>query len=222
MKKVPIIRKGTFKDYWKNGYKGGLYFGVVVFLFSLINNSVLKSFYFGISVLIGVIVIFAGIGFMSEEYFQRKIKIKKLTSGKYDFLYKNNFTLHQDLYYEGIFRDFYFNVFLVEEWIKSGNGKGRGKHIEYIIIESFYLFEQDSFDSEREINMCGGYSIGEINFMNHCANYIPYDFDKPNFKDNFEALISIFRREKLKPLSKLDWETTFKEKIKMVEHNKGE
>ena len=210
MNKVPIIRKGTFKDYWNNGYKGGLYFGVFTFLFSLINNNVLKSFYFGISVFIGVIVMFAVVGFMSEEYFQRKMKIKKLSSEKYAFLKTNNFVLHEDLYFEGVYRDFSFSVFPVEEWIKTSKRNTRGKHVEYLIIESYYLFEQDFIDSKREINLCGEYSIGEIKFMNHCASFIPYDFDKPNFKDNFEALISIFRREKLKPLSKLDWETAFK------------
>ena len=102
MNEIPVIRKGSIKDYWSNGFSGGLIFGILVFLISLIDNSARISLYFGLMTWIGIILIFIGIGFTSEEYFIRKKKIKNLTSGKYDFLDKNNFTLHPDLYFEGI------------------------------------------------------------------------------------------------------------------------
>ena len=64
--------------YWSNGFGGGLLIGILVFLVSLINNSVLNSLYFGLIAWGGIIATWIGIGFTSEEYYKRKKKIKKL------------------------------------------------------------------------------------------------------------------------------------------------
>lgn len=217
MNKIPVIRKGSIKDYWSNGFGGGLLIGILIFLMSLIDNSALNSLYFGLIVWIGIIVIWIGIGFTSEEYYKRKKKIKKLTSEKYAFLDKNKFTLHQDLFFEGMYNGFFFRVLPITKWIEKG--RGRGKDIEYIAIESFYSFDSDSNDSEQEQRMCGDYFLGKIHFANHCAGFIPNDWENPDFKENFDGLISIFKREKLKPLMKDDWENTFGQKLKMDKEN---
>ena len=217
MNEIPIIRKGSIKDYLSNGVGGGLLIGIIVFLMSLIDNSTLSSLYFGLIAWIGIIVIWIGVGFTSEEYYKRKKKIKKLTSEKYSFLDKNNFTLHQDLFFEGIYNGFFFRVLPISKWIEKG--KGRGKDIEYIAIESYYSFDSDFVDIDREQKMCGDYFLGKIHFANHCAGFIPKDWESPDFKVNFDGLISVFKRENMKPLMKDEWENSFGQKLKQDKEN---
>ncbi len=210
MNEIPIIRKGSIKDYWSNGFGGGLLIGILVFLMSLINNNVLNSLYFGLIAWVGIIVIWIGIGFTSEEYFERKKKIKKLRSDKYVFLDKQGFTLHEDLYFEGVYNGFFFRVLPITEWTR------KGKDIEYVVIESFYTFDTGSSDNEYEARMSRDCFLGKIHFSNHCAGFVPKDWENPDFKENFDGLISIFKRENLIPLMKEDWENTFGEQLKKV------
>ena len=93
MNNVPILRKEQFKDYWVNGCFGGIITGTFVFLLSLIENSLLNSFYNGLICFFAMIFIFCFVGFFSQEYYFRKKKIKQLQSIKYSFLDKNNFKL---------------------------------------------------------------------------------------------------------------------------------
>ena len=208
MNEIPIIRKGSINNYWSNGFGGGFILGILVFLISLIDNDVINSLLFGFLVWIGIIVIFIGVGFTSEEYFKRKKQIKKLKSGKYAFLDKNNFMLHQDLYFEGEYKRFFFRVLPMIKWIE------KGRDIEYVAIEAFYTFESDLEDIEKEKRMCGDYFLGQLYFVNHCAGFIPNDWENPDFKENFDDLVNIFNRLNLKPLSQNDWEKTYGEKLK--------
>ena len=217
MNEIPIIRKGAIKDYWKNGFSGGLIIGILVFLLSLTNNSALTSLYFGLSTWFGIIALWIGIGFTNEEYFKRKKKIKNLASDKYAFLNQQNFTLHEDLYFEGVYNGFFFRVLPMTKWIQRK--RGRGNNIEYIVIESLYKFDSDSIDKEREAKMCGDYFLGKIHFGHHCAGFVPKDWDNPDFKENFDGLISIFKRENLIPLMKEDWENTFGERLKKAKED---
>jgi len=217
MNEIPIIRKGAIKDYWKNGFSGGLIIGILVFLLSLTNNSALTSLYFGLSTWFGIIALWIGIGFTNEEYFKRKKKIKNLASDKYAFLNQQNFTLHEDLYFEGVYNGFFFRVLPMTKWIKRK--RGRGNSIEYIVIESLYKSDSDSIDKEREAKMCGDYFLGKIHFGHHCARFVPKDWDNPDFKENFDGLISIFKRENLIPLMKEDWENTFGKKLKKAKED---
>jgi len=217
MNEIPIIKKGAIKDYWKNGFSGGLIIGILVFLLSLTNNSALTSLYFGLSTWFGIIALWIGIGFTSEEYFKRKKKIKNLVSDKYAFLNQQNFTLHEDLYFEGVYNGFFFRVLPMTKWIQRK--RGRGNSIEYIVIESLYKSDSDSIDKEREAKMCGDYFLGKIHFGHHCARFVPKDWDNPDFKENFDGLISIFKRENLIPLMKEDWENTFGERLKKAKED---
>jgi len=102
-----------------------------------------------------VIVLWIGVGFTSEEYYKRKKQIKKLMSDQYAFLDLHGFTLHEDLYFEGIYEGFFFRVCPATEYIKKGYaGK---KAVEYVIIESFYRFASEPTDAEREAKMSGEY-----------------------------------------------------------------
>ena len=76
MNKIPIIRKGSYKDYLNNSIGGGFILGLLFFLISLPTNSVINSMWIGLSLWVGVIILFIGVGFTSEEYFKRKQKIK--------------------------------------------------------------------------------------------------------------------------------------------------
>lgn len=119
--------------------------------------------------------------------------------------------MHQDLYFEGIYKDYHFRVLPMTEW------QERKKDIEYVIIEAFYTFDKGQIDSEKEKNLSGNYFLGQLHFANHCVGFVPKDWELPNFKENFDGLIGILKREKLMPFSRLEWEEIFGKKLKEEE-----
>jgi hypothetical protein len=208
MNKIPIIRKGSIKDYWRSGFGGGIVVGLLVSGLSLIGNPLTSALLFGVLTWIGIIVLFIAVGFTSEEYFIRKKKIQKLYSARYAFLDEHHFTLHPDLYFEGEYKGFHVRVIPVTKY------REKGKPLEYDIIEAFYDFdaeEQHSDEKEKKLN--GNYYIGNIRFGNLCAGFIPKDWENPDFQESINGLISIFRRENLKPLSKEEWQETYGRKL---------
>lgn len=212
MNKISIIRKGSCKDYLGSSFLGGLILGLFSFLLSLLlGNSAIDSLWIGFSLWIVVIIFFTGVGFTSEEYFKRKKEFKKLLSDKYSFLDAKSFVLHQDLYFEGIYQDYHFRVIPKTKW-QEGQ-----KDIDYIIIEAFYRFDTDHDDINRETNLSGEYFLGQLDFANQCVGFIPKDWKLPNFKENFDGLVSILEREKLFPLPKDEWENTIGKKLKEME-----
>ena len=132
MNTVPIIRKGSIKDYCSNGFGGGMVIGIMVFLAALINNSIITSLLHGLFAWIAIFILFIGIGFTSEEYYKRKKRIRELNSVKYSFLDDHHFILHQDLFFEGVYKGFWFRVIPMTKWQK------KGKELKYDVIESFY------------------------------------------------------------------------------------
>ncbi len=199
MNTIPIIRKGSFKDYRNSGLGNGILVGLVVFGLSLIFNPFSTALMYGLLSLSGIFLLFIGVGFTSEEYFIRKKKIQKLYSARYAFLDEQHFTLYPDLYFEGEYRGFWIRVIPVTKY------RERGKPVEYDIIEAFYDFESELPDTEREKQLCGNYYLGNIQFANHCAGFIPKDWQNPDFRENIDGLVSILRRGNLKPLSPKDW-----------------
>ncbi|WP_339654667.1 hypothetical protein [uncultured Salegentibacter sp.] len=149
---------------------------------------------------IAIIFLFIGVGFLSEEYFLRKRKIKTLSSKKYDFLDANNFRLHQDLYFEGWYNGFWFRI------IPTEFPKSRGEVWVYEVIEAYYQISADEQETEKiEEYLTGNYFLGEIYFSNHRAAVIPRDWQNPDLKENLDGLVNIFKSEKLEPLSKTTW-----------------
>lgn len=216
MNEIPIIKKESIKDYCLSGFVGGFYTGSLYFLLSLINNSTLDSLYSGFIIWAGITILF-GFAFIYEEYFKRKRKIKKLTSEKYAFLRENDFSLHPDLFFEGFYRKYFFRVLPMSSWVKKGIIE---KEIEFIVIQSFYSSDSEIIDDKREENMSGNYFIGEIHFTYHCAEFIPKDWENPDFQKNFDGLIGILKREHLEPMMKDEWENSFGNKLEQDRKNK--
>lgn len=207
MNEVPVIREGSYRDYLSNGVGGGLIVGILFFLISLIENSAITAMWIGLALWVFIILLFMGIGFPSEEYFKRKKRIKKLNSEKYEFLHGNQFTLHPDLFFEGEYRGYWFRVLPMTKW------QPKKKEIEYDIIEAFYTFDDKGKTGEIEHRLSGNYHLGRVIFANHCAGYLPNDWDNPDFKSNFDDLINIFRRYGLEPFSKNDREKLYGKKL---------
>jgi len=207
MNKIPIIRKGSYKEYLDSSGRVGLFLALFSFLISLPDNSAVDSLWVGFYVWIGIIFI-GGIGFISEEYFVRKKKIKKLYSEKYSFLDDKSFVLNQDLYFDGTYQDYQLRVLPMTKWQK------RKKKFEYVIIEAFYRFDAEHDDIKREMNLSGEYFLGQLHFANQCVGFIPKDWELPNFKENFDGLVGILKRNKLIPFSKVEWENTIGKRIK--------
>jgi hypothetical protein len=212
MNKIPIIRKGSYKDYLGSSFLGGLILGLFSFLLSLLlGNSAIDSFWIGFSLWFGMIILVIGVGFTSEEYFKRKREIKKLLSDKYSFLDSISFELHQDLYFAGIYQDYHFRVIPRTKW------QERQKDIEYVIIEAFYRFDTDHDGISKETNLSGEYFLGHLHFANQCVGFIPKDWELPDFKENFDGLISILKRQKLFPFPRVEWENTIGKRLKEMD-----
>jgi len=208
MNKIRIMRKGAIKDYLVKGFYGGLISGLLAFIVSLINSSFEKTLLIGSLAWIGILILFVGIVFIHKEYFERKKEIRKLNSSKYTFLDINKFKMDQNLCFEGKYKEFWFRVIPISKRGKNGNG------FDYDIITAFYTYINDSQENKKEYNLHGKYEyfLGRLDFHNHSVTFVPNDWKSPDFKSNFEGLISILKREKLLPISIDDWENLYGEK----------
>jgi len=208
MNEIPIIRKGTFKDYFKPGCGLGVVFGGIIIINSLVDGgSLLYSLLMGLVVWSAMVFAVGGIGFFGYEYFERKKRIKKLKSEKYTFLHEESFQLHSDLFFEGTYKEYFIRVLPMSKW------QNARKEIEYDVIEAYYTFDLGN-DEGYEKKLSGVYFLGELYFSNHCVGYVPKDWKNPDFKNNIDGLISILKRENLKPFSKEDWENSFGKELK--------
>lgn len=200
MNKVPIIRRNSYKDYLGTSILGGFLLGLIFGLIAFFNSHTMVSFYIGIAIWLFTIIIYMTIGFPREEYFKRKKRIAKLQSEKYTFLYDNKFQLHEDLYFVGVYDDYYFRIFPLTKWASNKNV------IDYVAIEAYYSFKYDIKSSKDESKLDGYYFIGNLNFANSVISYVPNDCYDPDFKYNIEGLVSILKRQNLTPISKVDWD----------------
>jgi len=214
MNEVPIIRKGSYKEYLRPALRGGFTIGVVFFLVTWISQPILYALLGGLGLWIALIIIFMGMAFPGHEYFERKKQIKKLKSKKYSFLHENSFQLHSDLFFEGTYKEYFIRVLPMSKWLSAR------KEIKYDVIQAYYNFDSDDNEG-KEKSLTGNYFLGELYFSNHCVGFCPKDWENPDFKNNFEGLISILKREDLKPFSKEDWENSFGKALK-EQQEKGE
>ena len=214
MNEIPIIRKGSFKEYFKPVCGLGVLFGGLTTIISLVDggHSLIYSLLKGLFVWSIMVFIVGGIAFFGYEYFERKKRIKKLKSEKYSFFHKESFQLHSDLFFEGTYKEYFIRVLPMSEL------QNARKKIEYDIIEAYYTFDmEDNEEKKTTVN----YFLGELHFSNHCVGFLPKDWENPDFQNNLDGLISILRRENLKPFSKEDWENSFGKKLK-VQQEKDE
>jgi hypothetical protein len=207
MNEVSIIRKGSYKSYLANGASGGLILGILFFLLYLTQKSFLTSIIIGFVFWIGMIIVF-GMGFIGEEYFNRKKKIKKLLSEKYSFLLLNGFAIHENLFFEGLFRNYFIRI------LPMTNRQQKKEDIEYDIIEAIYSFDIDEDNNDLEQRLSGNYDFGKLNFAHNCVEFLPEDWEAPDFKENLDNLICLFEKEGLKPITRKDWDELYGNKLK--------
>jgi hypothetical protein len=210
MNKVPIIRKGIYKDYLNPAIREGWIVGLLYFLISLISQPVMSALLTGLLVWTGLIILFMGIGFPITEYYVRKKQIEKLKSKKYSFLHEESFQLHSDLFFEGTYRGYFVRILPMRKWQRTK------KDVEYDIIEAYYTFDPEN-NEKKESRLTGKYYMGKLYFSNHCVAYIPDDWKNPDFKDNLDGLTGVLKREELKPFSKEEWENSFGKELKEQE-----
>jgi hypothetical protein len=194
--KIRIIRKETLKDYFKTGFKGGLAMGIILFLVGL-PSGFYNALMGGLCIWIAFIFIFSVIGFFGYEFFERKIQIKKLQSKKYKFLHDNSFIINENLFFEGIYKNFFIMVHPSTQWLNPR------KKVEYVVIETYYNYSYPNDDViKKEKEMSGEYIYGHFSFENGCVGFLPKDNQKPNFEKDFYGLLDICRRHGLIPVSK--------------------
>lgn len=131
-----------------------------------------------------------------EWSFRRK-RLKYLYSKRYSFLDQYGFSLNENLYFEGIYKNYYI---LINPVISNQKDQ---KSVEFDIISAFY--QSESLSAEKEEYLCGEYFIGELYFENQCVSYIPKDWQTPDFLENLDQIVQILKRERLEPISKEDW-----------------
>ena len=200
------IKKGSFIEYLKLGIFGGIPVGLIFFGVSLLEKkTTYNALLIGVFIWIVVIVLF-GVGFIVEEYFIPKKRLKRLKSEKYSFLHENSFQMHSDFFFEGTYNEYFVRIFPMS---KFQNTK---KDIEYDIIVAYYTLDSKNSE-EREKYLTDNYFLEKLHFSNHCVGYLPEDWKNPNFKYNLDGLVSILKREKLKPISKEEWENSFGKKL---------
>jgi len=215
MNKVPIIRKNSYKDYLGSGLLGGFFAGLLFMLITLSGSGSLStSLSVGAGVWVFIIIIYITVGFPSEEYFKRKKMIASLQSDKYSFLYDNDFKLHEDLYFEGIFEGYFFRIYPMEKWVP------KGKDIKYDVIEAYYNY--DSEETPDIKGLSGDYYLGRLHFVNKMVSYLPCDWEMINFKENLEGVVNILKREHLYPIDINTWEEEAGMKIKAARQKEEE
>ena len=204
---IHIIRKEKFMEYLIPGAFGGFVLGMIFFLISLFENSLTDSLKTGFVVWIGIIFLFTTVGFFSEEWYKRKRKLKKLLeSKKYRKLFDLGLKINDELEFVGNIKNYNVNFWLYEKYLKPN--KYIDKHyIEiYCIPKSFDNF-QYVIDKIKNIsgieNAAWGYGILSI----------IYEENTNDFIEPLDLAIKYLIEESIIPLSKPDWENSFKKEI---------
>ena len=191
----------------KLGLWGGVFPGLIFFGASLLEkNAVSDSFLKGLTVWVGIILLF-GIGFLVEEYIKPKQQFKRVNASKYSFLHENQFVIVDDFSFNGQYKGFWFRVLTMTYF------RNTKKDIIYDLIQAFYTMENVEDISKKEQVLSGNYFLGKLSFSNNCVTYLPKDWKQIDFKDNFDGLINILNREKLHPLSIKKWEEQYGKNI---------
>lgn len=208
MNEVPIIRKGEFKHYLTNGIFGGLVLGLILFLFALLDNSVEIALTYAFALFLGMVVLFAVLGFFGQEYFLRKRKIAKLCSAHYTFLDEQNFRLHPDLYFTGIYKDYAIRVVPVAKWIQKN--KYRQEVLEYDYIEIYFHYTKLGIAySKIKGLLMHACPVENIHLTPNFVGYVPKNLANPDFKLGMDSVIEVLENNNLEPFPLKDvkeWE----------------
>lgn len=118
MKGVQQIKSGTYKEYLGNALFGGFALGLIFFFINLIENDFLTSVGRGFAISFSIVSILFSFGFIHQEWYLRRQKIKLLTYKKYSELTSIGLTLNNDLDYEGFLRNYFVRFMTTEKWNK--------------------------------------------------------------------------------------------------------
>lgn len=118
MKDVQQIKSGTYQDYLGNALFGGFALGLIFFFINLIENDFLTSIVLGFAASFSIISIVFTFGFIHQEWYQRRQRIKLLTSEKYLGLTSIGLTLNNELDYTGFIRNYFVRFMTTEKWNK--------------------------------------------------------------------------------------------------------
>jgi len=197
MNKIPIFRKGVFIFYLKQGPGWGFLIGLPFLLMTFPQDSTKNYIIFGVILFLSIYIQLFLFRIIFLEWNFRRKRMKHLYSDRYSFLDQCGFSLNENFYFEGIYKDYNFNIISMILCQKDQ------KPVDYDIISAFY--QSDSLNVEKENNLSGDYFIGELYFENKCVSYIPKDWQKPDFLENLDQIVQILKRESLKPISIDDW-----------------
>ncbi len=161
---IHIIQKGVFKEYLI-GTIGGFLLGTILFLFSLLLNSLTESLKIGLAIWGGIIFIYTTIGFYSEEWYLRKRKLKKLESEKYRNLLNLGLKINDDLELVGNISNFNVRFYLIEKYIKANKYIDEHYIDIYCFPESFDNF-QDVINKIKNISGVSNAVLGVWNIIN--------------------------------------------------------
>ena len=203
---IHIIRKEKFKEYLINGAFGGFVIGIIFFFISLLQNSLTESLKTGFVIWIGIILLFTAVGFFSEEWYLRKRKLKKLKTKKYRKLFELGLKINNDLELVGNVNNFNVRFYLYEKYLKPNKYIDKHYIDIYCVPKSFDNF-QNVLDKIKNIsgieNAAWGFGIFSIVYKENINDFVaPLDLT-----------LKYLTEESIIPLSKSDWERSFKKKI---------
>ncbi len=161
----------------------------------------------GFVVWIGIIFLFTTVGFFSEEWFIRRRKLKKLLkSEKYRKLSELGLKINDDLEFVGNINNYNVRFYLYEKYLKPNKYIDKHYMDIYCVPKSFDNF-QNVIDKIKNIsgieNAAWGYGILSI----------VYKKDSNDFIFSLDLTLKYLTKESITPLSKPDWEGSFKKEI---------
>ncbi len=194
-------------EYLIPGAFGGFVLGMIFFLISLFENSLTESLKTGFVIWIVIIFLFTTVGFFSEEWYKRKRKLKKLLkTKKYRKLFDLGLKINDDLEFVGNINNYNVRFYLYEKYLKPNKYIDKHYIDIYCIPKSFDNF-QNVIDKIKNIsgieNAAWGYGIFSIGYKENTNDFI-YPLD---------LTIKYLTEESITPLSKPDWESSFKKEI---------
>lgn len=204
--RVPAVKKETYKSYLVTAFAGGFALSLPLFILSLSDPpGKHHTLWVRLSVWGGAIVFLTSI--FIREYLGRKRKMEVLLSPRYDFLFEHGFTLHEDLFFEGVYEGFHMKI------ITAMRRRGQIQRF-YDAIQIFYDSDPEDDNAKREHDISGTYYLGRLNFSDHTVLFLPKDWADTDFKENLTELIILFERLRVKPISKDDWLETYGIRLK--------
>jgi Ca2+/Na+ antiporter len=182
--------------YFNNGFYGGMYLGILVFIFNLIHSFKL-ALVGGLGLWLFILLLYLFVIYPIYEIYKPRQLSKRMNSRKYSFLHQNNFEIVDGLCLRGVYKSYLFSVFPCEKVER------KKRNIRYDVIVCHYSFgekgQEKAWYTQKENEMCGSYVFGNLIFASGSVSYIPYGYENVDFQGNFEALVSVLKRENLDP-----------------------